>query len=118
METLSAKEAGIEYDRCPAFFRAAATLHLIRAVRLRPVRLEAHSLSEFMQALNPEIIKRINAFLKSKRPRNSVVPTLSEPSRPGRKPGSGKVRELRRDGETSPAVAAPRPVIFVDRDKR
>lgn len=95
-----------QYGRCPAFWRAAVQIGLLRAVKLNPVEVMDEEFEQFAKNLTPETIRKVNKHMKSKRPRaGGRRPASPDRQKPGRKPGSGYVSKFKESTETTPPVA-------------
>ena len=90
-----------QYGRCPAFWRAAVQLGLLRAVKLNPVEVMDEEFAKFAAGLTPEVIRQVNAHMEKKRPRKGTSPASPDHRKPGPKPGSGYVSKFREDAETA-----------------
>jgi len=89
------------YGRCSAFFRVAVQLGMLHAVNTRPVKVTRDDLERFVTTMTPDQVAAINRVLHRARLKKKQTPALPAQRKPGRKPGSGFVSQLRRGDETS-----------------
>jgi len=88
------------YGRCSAFFLVAVQLGMLHAVNTRPVKVTQSDLERFVTTMTPDQVAAINRVLHRAR-YTKKTPPLAGRRKPGSKPGSGFVSQLRRGDETS-----------------
>lgn len=116
-EEITVEEAAVRYRREKGFFYAIGRLGLLRRTRGRPAAFYRTELAEFMSALTPGVLDQIRAHLKPlQAQKKSKTPALPAKSRPGRKPGTGRIFEtLRVQGKSGPV--GPGPDAFPPKEK-
>ena len=99
MTIVTLRHEAAAYGRCSAFFCTAVRLGMLHAVNTSPVKVIQSDLEHFVATMTPDQVRAINKVLH--RSRDKKTPALPGARKPGRKPGSGFVSQLRRGDETS-----------------
>jgi hypothetical protein len=100
MTVVTLRDVAPNYGRCFAFFRVAVKVGLLRAVNTNPVTVIEDELEAFVRGLDATQVEQVNRVLHKAR-YTKTTPPLAGRRKPGSKPGSGFVSQLRRGEETT-----------------